>query len=316
MYNGVGLQTPRGTGTSGFIQRNAGQLAAGGGRTALMWNTRSHYKTETIRHEKGKDIREHEKKREVELKLLVERERMEDEGKLSEDEIEDELAHLRRVFLREQDREEERQSALPSKSVDDFAQAFNIPKDYTEGDAFDRDLQDSKKAERLAKKREEDERRERERLEREIRIEEEKLALSKAEEKERKRKRKEEKKQKKDEKKKRKKAAKRESKERKKREKKQKAAEQVRKEHAKEEISKEAEHLVEGEMLKEALQKEKDQLVESKPAEEEKKAPAKPARHDSDSEDGSGSSSGDSSDSSSSSSSSSRSDRKKRRRRS
>ena len=140
-YNGVGLTTPRGTGTSGFIQRNAGQLAAGGGKTALMWNTRSHYKTTTLRREKGQDIIEHEQKREIELKLLVEREKMEDEGKLTEEEIEDELTRMRGRFTREQDREVQRQAELPSKSVEDFKKAFKIDKDYSEGQAFDRELQ-------------------------------------------------------------------------------------------------------------------------------------------------------------------------------
>ena len=141
MYNGVGLNTPRGSGTSGFIQRNAGQLAQGGGRTALMWNTRSHYKTDTIRHEKAKDILEHEKKRAVEVKILVEREKMEEEGKLTEDEIEDELALLRRQFVREQQRDEDKKAAMPQKRLSDFADAFNVPKDYGEGDAFNRELQ-------------------------------------------------------------------------------------------------------------------------------------------------------------------------------
>ncbi|KAJ9436580.1 Pre-mRNA-splicing factor CWC21 [Diplonema papillatum] len=141
MYNGVGLRTPRGSGTSGFIQRNAGQLAQGGGRTALMWNTRSYYKADVIQQEKGKDIVEHERKRAIELKLLIAREKMEDEAKMTEDEIEDELVYLRRVYEREQEEEVKQDEAKPTKSLSDFAKAFKIDETYKEGESFDRELQ-------------------------------------------------------------------------------------------------------------------------------------------------------------------------------
>ena len=140
-YCGVGLQTPRGSGTSGFIQRNAGQLAQGGGRNALLWNTRSYSKSDSIQHEKGKDIQEHERKRAIELKLLVAREDMEEEGKLSEEQIEDELHLLRRRYTREQERQEERKEQQPQKKLSDFAKAFSVPTDHQEGRGFDREHQ-------------------------------------------------------------------------------------------------------------------------------------------------------------------------------
>eukprot|EP00659_Diplonema_papillatum_P003932 gene3932-6082_t len=117
------------------------ELAQGGGRTALMWNTRSYYKADVIQQEKGKDIVEHERKRAIELKLLIAREKMEDEAKMTEDEIEDELVYLRRVYEREQEEEVKQDEAKPTKSLSDFAKAFKIDETYKEGESFDRELQ-------------------------------------------------------------------------------------------------------------------------------------------------------------------------------
>eukprot|EP01059_Diplonema_ambulator_P028585 TRINITY_DN47422_c0_g1_i1.p1 TRINITY_DN47422_c0_g1~~TRINITY_DN47422_c0_g1_i1.p1 ORF type:complete len:303 (+),score=139.69 TRINITY_DN47422_c0_g1_i1:36-911(+) len=201
MYNGVGLTTPRGSGTSGYIQRNAGQLAQGGGRDALMWNTRSYYKPDVIRQEKGKDIKEHELKREIELKLLIKREEMEDAGELTEEQIEDELIRLRRQFITEQQDREERLEAQPNKSLSDFREAFSVSDTYQEGQAFDRELQENLKQERLAKRQAKEEEEERARLEAEIAEEERKLEEKKKAKVLKKQMKKEEKKRKKEEKK-------------------------------------------------------------------------------------------------------------------
>eukprot|EP01064_Diplonema_japonicum_P034989 TRINITY_DN7414_c0_g3_i1.p1 TRINITY_DN7414_c0_g3~~TRINITY_DN7414_c0_g3_i1.p1 ORF type:complete len:285 (+),score=103.14 TRINITY_DN7414_c0_g3_i1:72-926(+) len=234
-YNGVGLTTPRGSGTSGFIQRNAGQLAQGGGRTALMWNTRSYYKPDVIRQEKGKDIKEHELKRAIELKLLVQREDMEEEGKLTEEQIEDELIRLRREYTNEQQEQQAVEDAMPKKSLADFKEAFSVPSAYEEGQAFDRELQENIKQERIAKRREKEEADERLKLEAEIAEEERKLVAKKAEKEAKKRRKKEEKKAKKD------------AKKKKKKEKK----------HAKD-VKKDAANLVDDVLKKEEITKEKE----------------------------------------------------------
>eukprot|EP00755_Sulcionema_specki_P020214 Sspe_Gene.12408::Locus_4229_Transcript_1_4_Confidence_0.333_Length_1647::g.12408::m.12408 len=181
MYNGVGIRTPRGTGTNGYIQRNAGQLAQGGGRTALLWNTRSYYKPDVIQKEKGKDIQEHERKRAVELRVLVDIEEMEAEGKYTEEQLEEARQRLRRKYTKEVDQEYKLAAAEPKKSLEDFAKAFAVPEDYKEGEGFDRELQESKRLEQKRKREAELEEAERRRLEQEIEEEERKLRAKKEE---------------------------------------------------------------------------------------------------------------------------------------
>jgi len=78
MYNGVGLYTPRGSGTSGYVATN-------------KFNLRQQPPQRDQRQEKGsmgppaqrqpnQGIMEHKRKRDVEVKLLVERDRLEEEG--------------------------------------------------------------------------------------------------------------------------------------------------------------------------------------------------------------------------------------------
>ncbi|KAJ1284225.1 hypothetical protein BS78_03G188700 [Paspalum vaginatum] len=93
MYNGVGLQTPRGSGTSGHVQASkflakprpspsssssASVDAAGGTRRP------------------NKDILEHDRKRQVELRLLVLRDALEEQG-YTEAEIEARVDEARKA---------------------------------------------------------------------------------------------------------------------------------------------------------------------------------------------------------------------------
>ena len=78
MYNGIGILTPRGSGTSGYVQGNkfnlrrappvrhdAPQLGADDGPTSRQPN---------------KEILDHNKKREIELKIAHEESKLEEEG--------------------------------------------------------------------------------------------------------------------------------------------------------------------------------------------------------------------------------------------
>ena len=80
MYNGIGLQTARGSGTNGYVQRNV----------ALVRNfkDRIDYKSEEelkkldaqINKGPNKEILDHERKRKVELKCMEMQELMEEQG--------------------------------------------------------------------------------------------------------------------------------------------------------------------------------------------------------------------------------------------
>ena len=79
MYNGIGLQTPRGTGTNGFVQRNI----------AFIRNRKDKvdYKTDddlaklekTLHKAPNKELMEHQWKRKIELQCLELREKMEEQ---------------------------------------------------------------------------------------------------------------------------------------------------------------------------------------------------------------------------------------------
>lgn len=83
MYNGIGLQTARGSGTNGYVQRNLSFVRVG--------NVKLDYKTEEeIRRFESEynkapnqDILEHQRKRKIEVECLELEEKLVDEGYVS-----------------------------------------------------------------------------------------------------------------------------------------------------------------------------------------------------------------------------------------
>lgn len=98
MYNGIGLPTPRGSGTNGYVQRNLAFLTT--------YKDKINYKTdEDVKHtdavpfkEPNKEILMHEKRRKVEVKCLELQMEMEDQG-YTEDEIQAKVSVLRKELL-------------------------------------------------------------------------------------------------------------------------------------------------------------------------------------------------------------------------
>ncbi|BFZ57789.1 RNA-splicing factor [Savitreella phatthalungensis] len=88
-YNGIGLTTPRGSGTSGHVQRNASSIRHKEAFAADIRKTGSH---KLHRSKVHAAVSEHEKKRLLQAKILEVRIRM--EGR-REDEIELEITRLR-----------------------------------------------------------------------------------------------------------------------------------------------------------------------------------------------------------------------------
>lgn len=80
MYNGIGLQTARGSGTNGYVQRNL----------AFVHQTKDKvkYKTEEeiikwdliTQKKPNQEILDHERKRKIELRCLELREELEEDG--------------------------------------------------------------------------------------------------------------------------------------------------------------------------------------------------------------------------------------------
>ena len=106
MYNGVGLSTVRGSGTSGYVQRNAGQVRrsrGGAGRGFDPWKKRGEDDAATLapppaKKEVNPEILEHERKRKIEVRVMEAAEEWEDEG-LSAKDIEERCSKLRKRLV-------------------------------------------------------------------------------------------------------------------------------------------------------------------------------------------------------------------------
>ncbi|KAI0512758.1 cwf21-domain-containing protein [Xylaria bambusicola] len=98
MSDNVGLSTPRGSGTSGYVQRNLAHMRPRDrDRAAPYPRDLDHLKHRQRQPDKG--ILEHDRKREIEVKVFELRDQLEDEG-IEEEEI-DRRCDALRTELRE-----------------------------------------------------------------------------------------------------------------------------------------------------------------------------------------------------------------------
>ncbi|KAM5566226.1 hypothetical protein ABKV19_019945 [Rosa sericea] len=98
MYNGIGLQTPRGSGTNGYIQTNKFFIKSKTGKVAE--NSRGFEGDQGmagVTKKANRDILEHDRKRQIELKLVVLEDKLTDQG-FTDAEIADKLAQARRTL--------------------------------------------------------------------------------------------------------------------------------------------------------------------------------------------------------------------------
>ncbi|KAK0101048.1 RNA-splicing factor [Cadophora gregata] len=141
MSSNVGLSTPRGSGTSGYVQRNLAHLKPR--------DQGKPYSTDldSLKHRQrqpDKDILEHDRKREIEVKVFELRDLLEDEG-VHEDEIEEQADALRKKLLKESERgsgpakkglkmhQVHELAEAKIKQDDRFRSALGISKTYEEG---------------------------------------------------------------------------------------------------------------------------------------------------------------------------------------
>jgi len=164
MYNGIGHQTVRGTGTNGYVQRNL----------AFVKNTKEKrdYKTEeelnrldqSMNKQPNQEILDHERKRKVELKCMEMQELMEEQG-YSDKEVEEKVNMFRKMLMAKEgvsdsavEKDEHgRPIAKETHQVAEAQQeknarlkeAFGLG-DYVEGSAFDPDRKVKEEAARAA----------------------------------------------------------------------------------------------------------------------------------------------------------------------
>ncbi|KAI0023165.1 Pre-mRNA-splicing factor CWC21 [Xylariomycetidae sp. FL0641] len=110
MSDNVGLSTPRGSGTSGYVQRNLAHLKPRD--RPAPYPPRDGGGLEHPRHRQrqpDQKILEHARKREVEVEVFELRDRLEDEG-VDEESIDEQCAALRSKLLAEQQQQQQQSS--------------------------------------------------------------------------------------------------------------------------------------------------------------------------------------------------------------
>ncbi|PSR77977.1 pre-mRNA splicing factor CWC21 [Coniella lustricola] len=157
MSDNVGLSTPRGSGTSGYVQRNLAHIKPRDSAAPYPKDP------DTFRHRQrqpDKGILEHDRKREIEVKVFELRDELEDQ-EVDEDEIEDRCEALRKKLMAEQERDNRRgggpKRSLKMHQVHELAdakikeserlrRALKISKDYEEGSHWKRQEERLQKA--------------------------------------------------------------------------------------------------------------------------------------------------------------------------
>ncbi|EPY84838.1 serine/arginine repetitive matrix 2 [Camelus ferus] len=152
MYNGIGLPTPRGSGTNGYVQRNLSLVRGRRGE-------RPDYKGEeelrrleaALVKRPNPDILDHERKRRVELRCLELEEMMEEQG-YEEQQIQEKVATFRLMLLekdvnpggkeetpgqRPSVTETHQLAELNEKKNERLRAAFGISDSYVDGSSFD-----------------------------------------------------------------------------------------------------------------------------------------------------------------------------------
>ncbi len=144
MSSNVGLTTPRGSGTSGYVQRNLSNLRP---RDSSF----SPYPTDSLKHRQRQpnaEILEHDRLRQIEVQVFELRDKLEDE-EVDEDEIEAQTEALRRNLLLSNDGDEMKAEGRGKKALkvhqvhelakakieesDRLRRALGIREDYEEG---------------------------------------------------------------------------------------------------------------------------------------------------------------------------------------
>lgn len=80
MYNGIGLQTPRGSGTNGYIQANKFFVKPKSGKVVDTKGFEAGQGTAGVTKKANKDILEHDRKRQIELKLVEFEDKLTEQG--------------------------------------------------------------------------------------------------------------------------------------------------------------------------------------------------------------------------------------------
>ena len=95
MYNGIGLSTARGSATNGYVVKNLSYVKPKVKKQEEDYGNIKNENISLLEREPNREILEHEFKREVEIKCMELRIKLEDEGE-DDDFIDSEVAKLRK----------------------------------------------------------------------------------------------------------------------------------------------------------------------------------------------------------------------------
>ncbi|EGG06866.1 uncharacterized protein MELLADRAFT_35888, partial [Melampsora larici-populina 98AG31] len=165
-YNNIGLTTPRGSGTSGHVQRNLSNIQS---RDSHSIQSRPKYDQDSsFKHRKPDDsILEHDRKRRIENKCVELQITLEEDG-LDESLIEIQVNELRNKLLSEDQTKEKltlkphqthELAALKAKENDKFRLAMGVKSNYVEGEAFNKEIQLQKKQQAIEEREKRDQER-------------------------------------------------------------------------------------------------------------------------------------------------------------
>lgn len=172
MYNGIGLTTPRGSGTSGHVVKNVSYLKPEFFRNKVDSNTGRQKNTNQsqglISCQSNKEILDHNKKRVIESKLYEMQETMIEQG-YSDAEIELKLAEARKGHYNKASSVISRNSislndshvreSVKKEENQRIRSAFGITSNFVEGDSFNEEKIAMQKTERIIEKEERDKQR-------------------------------------------------------------------------------------------------------------------------------------------------------------
>lgn len=165
-YNNIGLTTPRGSGTSGYIQRNLSHPR----QTDELRPNPNHerYQDRPSSHRQpDRSILEHERKRRIENRCVELRLELENQAIEDEESIDRSVDELRQRLLREdledssgsrrnlgplKPHESHEIAAMKLEENEKLRTALKVDGSYVEGQAFDRELQAERKALRAERK--------------------------------------------------------------------------------------------------------------------------------------------------------------------
>ena len=163
MYQYVGLETTKGSGTNGYIQKSLAYIKKKeyqpGGYKSIIEKFKE--QPAPTKRKINNEIIEHEMKYKIESELYDLSEKLKNEGKLNEKEIEEKINKKRKEMykdiIRKKDlyvdnRDTHQRGQMKNEQINKIKNALNIKDDYQLGYAFDIELQEKEKEEREKKK--------------------------------------------------------------------------------------------------------------------------------------------------------------------